>query len=101
MSNEVIGIAGVFIVTFFLMAFLHVFLRWGHPRRSPLRPPSPTTLESDTTDLKRDKADDDDSWLLRSTDGEIKPSDITRPGTEARPPDDFGGRARPPIHSVK
>jgi len=93
MSNEVIGIAGVFIVTFLLIAFLHVFLRWGHPRRSPLRPPSPTTLERDTTE--------DNSWLLWPPDGEIKPGDITPPGTEARTPDDFGRRARPSIHSVK
>ena len=94
MTNQVIGIAGVFIVTIFLIAFLHIFLRWGHPsRRSPLRPPSPTHLERDTTD--------DNSLLLWSPDDEIKPGDITRPGTEARPPDDFGRRARPPIHSVK
>jgi len=93
MSNEVIGIAGVFIVTFILIAFLHVFLRWGHQRRSPLSPPSPTTLESNTTD--------DNSWLLWSPDDEIKPGGVARPGTEALTPDDFGRRARPPIHSVK
>jgi hypothetical protein len=94
MSNQLMGIAGVFIVTILLIAFLHVFLRWGQPsRRTALRPPSSTRAKKDMTV--------DDPWLLRSPDGETPQGRVGGFQREAPTPRDSGSRARPSIHSVK
>jgi hypothetical protein len=62
MSNQLIGIAGVFALTFFLFVIRHWFLSLGRANRS--RYVNPTTprrdRESDITSA------DDNAWLLWS-----------------------------------
>ena len=94
MSNEVIGVAGVFVITFFLLALRHLLLIWG--QASERRHMSPSVPRNLLTNTARD-----DSWLLPSQDGASESSGIATPEREVRTPSDFGRAARRSIHGAK
>lgn len=62
MTNEMIGIAGVFALTLFLFVLRHCFHSFGRPNRS--RYVNPTTPRRDHESNTRSA--DDDAWLLWS-----------------------------------
>ena len=62
MNNQMIGIAGVFAVTLFLLVLRHCFLSLGRARRS--RHVNPTAPRRDHEPNL--KSADDDAWLLWS-----------------------------------
>jgi len=66
MNNQMIGITGVFALTFFLLLLRHCFLSRGRANRSRYvnRTTSPGTFELNT------KAVEDASWLLWSPEGD-------------------------------
>lgn len=66
MNNQLIGIAGVFALTFFLFLLRHCFLSLGRPnRRRYVNPTAPSgNLELNS------KAVEDDSWLIWQPDTE-------------------------------
>ena len=94
MSNEAIGIAGVFGLTFFLLALRHLLQLWSQPsRRRHISPSVPSNFVSNTAQ--------DDSWLLRPPDDASESGGISAPETEVRTPPDFGRAARRSIHGAK
>jgi hypothetical protein len=94
MSNQVLGITGVFAVTFFALGLRHLLLIWGQPsRRRHVSPPLPSTARSNTAE--------DDSWLLRPQDYEREPGSLAGSENKARTTKDFGRAPRSSIHSVK
>ena len=94
MSNEVIGVAGVFVVTFFLLALRHLLLIWGQAsKRRHISPAPPVNVVRETTK--------DDSWLLWPQDIEGGSGDLAASKAEARTPPDFGRRARSSVQNVK
>lgn len=66
MNNQTIGIAGVFALTFFLLALRHCIHLLGQPNRR--RHVNPTTLSGNFE--VHPKPVEDDSWLLWSPDTE-------------------------------
>lgn len=95
MINQVIGIAGVFVLTFLLIGLRHVFLILSQPSKRPRIDHS-----SSTTKTVRDLTQED-SWLLWAPESENGPDRVGGFGREAPSPDDFGTGARPSIHNVK
>jgi hypothetical protein len=87
MSNQVIGITGVFGLTFFLLTLRHLLLIWSQPsRRRHLSPSVPSNFVSNTAK--------DDSWLLRPQDDTRESGGLAAPEKEVRTPPDFGRAAR-------
>jgi hypothetical protein len=65
-SNQLIGIAGVFALTFFLLVLRHCFLLLGRANKS--RYVNPTTPRENFA--LNTKSVEDDSWLLWLPDNE-------------------------------
>jgi hypothetical protein len=87
MSNEIIGIVGVFAFTFFLFVLRHFYLSIGRTNKSrhvtPTTPPGHYELST--------KAVEDDSWLLWSPDNEAgSPNRVDEATKAAREPRDEG-----------
>jgi len=94
MSNQAIGITGVFVVTFFLLALRHLLLIWGQAsKRRHVSPSPPADSVRETTK--------DDAWLLWPKDIDSGSGNLAASKEEARTPPDFGRRARSSIHNVK
>lgn len=94
MSNQVIGVAGVFLVTFFLLALRHLLLIWGQAsKRRHISPGLPVNVVRETTK--------DDSWLPWPQDIDGGPENLAASKADARTPPDFGRRARSSFHNVK
>lgn len=81
MNKQMIGIASVFALTFFLLVLRHCFLALGRPNRSRyVNPTAPRgNLEMNT------KAVEDDSWLLCSTDDDAGSPNRVDNATRAAP----------------
>jgi hypothetical protein len=87
MNNQMIGITGVFALTFFLFVLRHFFLSLGRANKSRYVNP---TAPRGTFELNR-KAVEDDSWLLWSPDNEAgSPSRVDETTRAARAPRDKG-----------
>jgi hypothetical protein len=80
MNNQMIGIAGVFAVTFFLLVLRHCFLSPGRARRS--RHVNPTRPRGHD---ESNKAVEDDSWLLWSSHNEAGSPNRDDEATRAAP----------------
>ncbi|MEK6406725.1 MAG: hypothetical protein AABN34_07165 [Acidobacteriota bacterium] len=65
MNNEMIGIAGVFALTFFLLVLRHCLASMGRARRSRHVNASRPRGHDESK-----KSEEDDSWLLGSSDNE-------------------------------
>lgn len=74
--NQVIGIAGVFALTLFLLVLRHYFLSLGRVKRGGYVNP---TAPSRNFELKR-KAVEDDSWLLWTPDPDPRAGSSKRGG---------------------
>ena len=79
-ENEIIGITGVFALTFCLIALYHLMSKFGrHGKRYDARTKQINERDQDrrpTHDLNRPK---DDAWLLWSP-GLDEPADPSKPG---------------------
>ena len=93
MSNQVIGVAGVFVITFFLLALRHLLLIWGQASKRRHMSPSVPNLVTNTAR--------DDSWLLRAQDDASESGGLATPEREVRTPSDFGRAARRSIHGAE
>lgn len=94
MTNQVIGIAGVFGLTFFLLALRHLLLIWSQPsRRRHISPSVPSNFANNTAK--------DDWWLLRPQDDASESGSLAAPETKVRTPPDTGRAARRSIHRAK
>jgi hypothetical protein len=78
MNNQMIGIASVFSLAFFLLALRHLLLSVGRSHRDRYVDPAlhPLSAELDPTDIE------DDSWLFWSSDSE---TNSANPAGEATP----------------
>jgi len=87
MNNQMIGITGVFALTFFLLLLRHCFLLLGRANRNRHvnRTTSRETFELNT------KAVEDDSWLLWSPEADAgSPNRVDDPPRAAPEPQDKG-----------
>jgi len=92
MSNQVIGIAAVFVLTLFLLGLRHILLIWGQPsKRRHLQPSSPTSVVRETRE--------DDSWLLWSPDGEASTSGYS--SESSRRAHETGEGGKHPYHRTR